>query len=73
MIKKFEFLSFFVYFVKKNVSIKSVFNVWNGHYSEFKSKLLQKFEPWRTLKSGGQMTLMENVSDLTCIKTQKVQ
>ena len=67
MIKQFEFSSFFVYFVKKNVSTKSVFNVWNGHCSEFKVNYC------KNLKSGGQMTLMENVSDLTCIKTQKVQ
>ena len=45
-------------------SIKSVFNVWTGHLSDFKAELLQN--RW-------QLTLMEIVLVLTCIETQKVQ
>ena len=30
------FFSFFVYFSKKNLSNKSIFNVWNGYSPDFK-------------------------------------
>ena len=50
------FSIFFAYFSEKYVSVKSVFNTWNGPLSDFKVEQLEKFK-----KSGGHMTLIKIV------------
>ena len=67
-LKLVQLFEFFQVSLLISVSIKCVFNVWNGHLSDLKVELLQK--KW---KSGGEMTLMEIVLVLICIETQKVQ
>ena len=54
---------FFVYFSRKNVSIKSVFKIHQ----------ILKLNYWKNYKSGRQMTMKEIVLFLTYIETQKIQ
>ena len=61
MIKQFEFFKFFVYFSKKNVSIKSVFNVCNEHssfirkFNSFVKKMERRFQKRRVLPGSSTM------------------